>query len=83
MFSRYFQANVIIPDTWFFVATFRAHEHIAFDRTLDKSTGLFEFFVPADQAPLFLSLMEEYKRAGLITNLQELPNRLQDTQAKF
>lgn len=78
MYSSYFQAYISVPQTWFFVATFRAHEHLAFDRTLDKTTGLFEFFVPQDQAAFFKELMHEYQSMGLVVSFQELPNRLLD-----
>ena len=78
MYCVYYRANVDINMTWFFVATFRALESIAFDRTLDKTTGLFEFFVPQDQEQRFISVMNSYQASGLITNLTKLPNRLSD-----
>lgn len=76
MVSKYYQARIEREYTWFFVATLRAHEHLAFDRTLDKSSGLFEFFVPADRALFFEQLMNYYQSIGIVHNVQELPNRL-------
>ena len=60
-YCSYYQANVRQEDTWFFVATLRAHDHLAFDRTHDKATGLFEIFVPEGCEPEFLRIMQYYQ----------------------
>ena len=72
----YFQADVVRADTWFFVAVLRSFEHLAFDRTLDKRRGRFEFFVPAGLEQYFLELMDYMQEQGIISDLQKLPNRL-------
>jgi hypothetical protein len=75
-YCSYFQALVSKKDTWFFVATLRSYEHLAFDRTWDKETGCFEFFVPVEGEEQFVRLMRYYEQSGIIQNLQKLPNRL-------
>lgn len=78
----YYQAHVQRSQTLFFVATLRANEHVAFDRTLNKEQGIFEFFVPADQEQRFLALMAYYQQHSIITNLTKLPNRFLETIAE-
>jgi hypothetical protein len=75
-YCSYFQALVTKKDTWFFVATLRSYEHLAFDRTCDVATGCFEFFVPENNEELFLKLMKHYEQMGIVQNIQKLPNRL-------
>jgi len=74
-FCHYFQALVIKQKTWFFVATLRGFEHLCFDRTLEKSEGRFEFFVPASGKDTFIKLMRWYESQGIVSDFQELPNR--------
>ena len=75
-YCSYFQALVSKKDTWFFVATIRSYEHMAFDRTLDKETGTFELFVPPYYEAQFLQVMDYYLQRGIIRELKKLPNRL-------
>jgi hypothetical protein len=49
---------------------------LAFDRTFDKESGCFEFFVPVDGEAQFVKLMKYYEQMGIIQNFQKLPNRL-------
>jgi hypothetical protein len=74
----YYQAKIDKKLTWFFVATFRSNEHLAFDRTFDVEQGIFEFFVPQDLEKDFLMVMDSYKDINLVSNLKKLPNRLLD-----
>jgi len=75
-YCSYFQALVLKQKTWFFVATLRSFEHLCFDRTWDKEMGRFEFFVPAPRKDEFVALMHWYESQGIISDFQELPNRL-------
>lgn len=75
LYCSYYQANVERERCWFLTASLRSYEHIAFDRTLDPATSLFEFFVPESTEKYFLTVMEYYQSQGLIKNLQKLPNR--------
>ncbi len=59
----------------------RSFEHLAFDRTVDKETSTFEFFVPRDLESTFLEVMEYFKKEGIILELTSLPNRLKDPSA--
>ncbi|HBL98495.1 TPA: hypothetical protein DDZ86_02530 [Candidatus Dependentiae bacterium] len=77
-FCSYFQAKITKRDTWFFVATLRFNEHLAFDRTFDKAEGIFEFFVPTDNEEAFLLFMKQHEKTGLVSNIIQLPNRLLD-----
>ncbi len=74
----YYQAVVKREECWKLTALLRSFEHVCFDRTLDKEKSIFEFFVPDNMERYFLSIMEEFKRIGLVSNLQQLPNRLID-----
>ena len=78
LYSSYYQANVKKELCWFITATLRSYEHLAFDRTLDPETSLFEFFVSPFSENFFLEIMSYYQEEGLITNLVKLPNRLAD-----
>jgi len=75
-YCSYFQAIITKKDTWFFVATLRGNEHIAFDRSYDKEVGMFEFFVPQENEEKFIALMKQYEQIGILANLEKLPNRL-------
>jgi hypothetical protein len=78
LYCSYYQAHVTEKETWFFVATLRSFEHLAFDRTLDKATSTFEFFVPTDLEATFVSLMAHFTSVGIVSNFTQLPNRLLD-----
>lgn len=75
-YSVYYQAHIKRELCWYFVAILRSSEHLAFDRTLNKHTSLFEFFVPADMEQQFLIFMQEFEKQQIVTGLQKLPNRL-------
>jgi hypothetical protein len=75
-YCLYFQADVVKKQTWFFVAVLRSFEHLCFDRTLDKKTGTFEFFVPPQLEPYFLEIMRYMEDAGIVSNFKKLENRL-------
>ena len=77
-YCKYYQADVAKEDVWFFVATLRENEHLCFDRTLDKTKSIFEFFVPSGYEREFLKIMKYYKNSNIIKNLKKLPNRLRN-----
>ena len=74
----YYQAHVVPAQCWFLVGILRSFEHMAFDRTLDKSTSLFEFFVPEGQEHSFIIVMQYLIERGIVINLRKLDNRLMD-----
>jgi hypothetical protein len=74
----YYQAHVRREDSWFVTGVLRSFEYMAFDRTINVEESIFEFFVPLLMQPYFLSIMHSLQEDGLISNLQELPNRLRD-----
>jgi len=76
MYCYYYHAYIVRSETWFFVATLRSYEHLAFDRTYDPSVGLFEIFVPEDCLPPFLELMEYHVHHGIVSSYTHKPNRL-------
>jgi hypothetical protein len=82
MFCKYYQAHVVKADCIFFVAVLRSFDHIAFDRTLDQSNQIFEFFVPELMERQFLAVMAFFEKKGIIKNVQQLPNRLLDATEK-
>jgi len=75
-YSAYYQAHVLREKTWFFTAVLRSYEHMVFDRTLDKQSGLFEFFVPQAMEPAFLTLMAYFEGEGIVSGLRKTANRL-------
>lgn len=75
-YCSYYQAYVDKTFCWYVVAILKSHEHLAFDRTLDTPTNLFEFYVPEAREHEFLSLMKYFEKEHLVKNLQKLPNRL-------
>lgn len=77
-YSCYYQVNIEKTKGWFFVGILRSFENMAFDRTLDKQTALFEIFVPEDKQTEFLDLMQAMIDLKVVTNLQKLPNRMQE-----
>jgi hypothetical protein len=74
----YYQAVVQPEKCWFLVASLRSFEHVTFDRTLDKTHSLFEFFVPQDQDHIFREIMRFFIEQGMVTHMQQLSNRLLD-----
>lgn len=82
-FCLYYQAQVVPAKCWFFVGVLRSFEHVCFDRTLDKQTSTFEFFVPKDMQATFLALMAYFEKEGIVTTFTELPNRLLDPEEAF
>jgi hypothetical protein len=74
-YSKYYQANIDKTKGWFFVGILRSYENIAFDRTLDKQSALFEIFVAPDLQAEFLDLMNLLIARKIVFNLRELPNR--------
>ncbi len=76
-YSCYYQVNIEKSKGWFFVGILRSFENIAFDRTLDKQSALFEIFVPKDCEQEFLDLMQALMDRKIVSNLKLLPNRLE------
>ena len=81
-YCTYYQAHINKKLTWFFVAILRSYEHLCFDRTLDKESGLFEFFVPTDQESDFIACMQQLQQQKIVSALKKLPNRLIDSHQK-
>ena len=71
----YYVAKVNTPRCWFLSSVIRGTEHIAFDRCLDKSQDLFEFFVPQATENIFLELMAYLQKNHVIFSLEKKENR--------
>jgi len=76
LYCSYYQACIQREMCWFVTASLRSYEHVAFDRTLDVATSLFEFFVPTTMEPYFLEVMSYFEKEGIVSDLVKLPNRL-------
>lgn len=76
LYCSYYQAHVQREKCLYVVAALRSYEHLAFDRTLDPVTSLFEFFVPSSTEQYFLTLMNYLQSEGLVYDLKKVPNRL-------
>jgi hypothetical protein len=77
LYCSYYHAQVERELCWFVTAAIRSYEHMAFDRTLDPVTSLFEFFVAPGHEKQFLAVMSYFEEQNLVRNLIKLPNRLQ------
>ncbi|MBT3828066.1 hypothetical protein HOL34_03790 [bacterium] len=75
-YCLYYQASVQRERCWLLTGIFRSFEHLIFDRTIDKANSVLEFFVPADQEPTFLEVMNYLEGQGVVSNLQRMENRL-------
>lgn len=75
-YCAYYQARVARATTWFFTSVLRSYEHLAFDRTLEKTDGIFEFFVPQGMEPYFVEFMEDMHKMGMVSDIKKLDNRL-------
>ncbi len=78
MYSKYYQAAIVSKDLWFVTAIIRSFEHLELNRTIDVKNSILEFFVPEGNEKEFLEVMVYFQDTGLVTSLQELPNRLSD-----
>lgn len=78
LYCSYYQAQVERELCWYVTAALRSYDHISFDRTLDPTTSLFEFFVPSSTEPYFLAVMTYFESNGLVYNFKKLPNRLEN-----
>ncbi|MCX5924877.1 MAG: hypothetical protein NT124_01075 [Candidatus Dependentiae bacterium] len=74
----YYQAHIVRPQVWFFVAILRSFDHVTFDRTYDVAESVFEFFIPAGMEPYFLEIMHSLQKEGVVSTLIKKPNRLFD-----
>jgi len=81
LYCSYYQAYIQRELCWFVTASLRSYEHVAFDRTLDPVTSLFEFFVPETTEKYFLEVMAYFEAEGLVSDLKKLPNRLENISA--
>jgi len=77
-YCEYYQAFIKRDQCGFLVSVLRSFEHVAFDRTLDKETSHFEFFVPVQTESCFLELMNFFVAEGIVINFEKKPNRLLD-----
>src|SRR5688572_24664665 len=78
LYCSYYQAYIKRELCWFVTANLRSYEHVAFDRTLDPVTSLFEFFVPETTEKYFLEVMSHFEAEGLVSDLKKGPNRLEN-----
>lgn len=83
LYCSYYQAHVQRELSLYVVAALRSYEHLAFDRTLDAETSLFEFFVPDSTEKYFLTLMNYLQSEGFIYDLKKIPNRLADSNEQL
>lgn len=80
MLSTYYIAEVNVRMTWLIGGIFRNEDNITFERTIDGSNNLLEFFVPEGQVEEFLFLVDYLMKHHLIYSIQEAPNRYLQTK---
>jgi hypothetical protein len=76
MYCHYYQAQVLRKKTWFLSAALRNESNVAFARALEGQNDTFEFFVPEDQEPQFLRVMNALQKKGIVLSLEKKENRL-------
>lgn len=76
MYCQYYQALVNVRKTWFIGGVFRNEDYVAFERTLEGTNDIIEFFVPGSQEEEFLFLMNYLIKEGYVYKLDKMPNRL-------
>ena len=77
-YCLYYRAKIEKSLCWLVTSTLRYSEYVAFDRCYDKDTSVFEFFVTPELESVFLSIMQTFEKHGVSSQLEKLPNRLQD-----
>ena len=77
MFCKYYQARLDRSKTWFVTGCIRSEHGWVFDRALDSQNNIFEFFVSPSFEEEFLSLMEHFKKEGVVFEFVKLENRLE------
>lgn len=82
LYCSYYTAHIKKEACGTLVSILRSFEHLVFDRTLDKATSHFEFFVAPELDATFLELMDYFQREGIVLDLEKKPNRLMDPQEK-
>jgi len=75
-FCLYYVGQVKKEKVWMLSSALRGTEHIAFDRTIDVTQSLFEFFVPVSMESIFLELMDYLRCEGVLLSLEKKENRL-------
>lgn len=72
----YYQAHIKKECVLYVVSILKSFEHLCYDRSIDKSRSMFEFFVPSANERAFLALMNRFEREGIVADVRALPNRL-------
>jgi len=75
-YSLYYVGKFERKRCWLLSSVMRGTEHVAFDRSIDKKNGIFEFFVPKDTELIFLQVMDYLKQEGVLYSLEKKENRL-------
>ena len=82
-YGLYYQAKITKRTCNFFVAALRSFENLAFARTLDKESSMFEFFVTQDREQEFLDVINYLCSLGFASDLEKKKNRLKDSIEKL
>lgn len=75
-YCSYYQATIARRESLYFVALLHSYDHLSFDRTFDVENSIFEFFVPESTESYFLEVMAELEKAGYVSDLKKMENRL-------
>lgn len=78
VYCAYYRGKIKKELCWQFVAILRSFEHLAFDRSFIVEGSIFEFFVPKELQTDFEYLMKYFEEVGLLSELEKLPNRLEE-----
>ncbi len=79
MYCSYYHVVVVRKMMWFVVGYFRSEENFVFERALDGSGTVLEFFVPPGNEQLFCKILAGLQQQGSVISYEQLENRYELT----
>ncbi len=76
MYCIYYQAHVLKDRIWFITGCLRNEGNWVFDRALEGTSNILEFFVAPAYEKEFCSFMHFFQKNGDILSYSKLPHRL-------
>ncbi len=77
MFSVYYKARLVRNKIWFLTAVLRSAEGYVFERTLEGTSDVMEFFVSPSYVAEFETLLVFFQKRGVVVWFQWFENRIE------
>ncbi len=77
MFSVYYKARLVRNKIWFLTAVLRSAEGYVFERTLEGTSDVMEFFVSPSYVAEFEKLFVFFQKRGVVVWFQQFENRIE------